>query len=203
MNQRFVSLVALPLIGISGLLMAGAAHSQGYYDDGGYDQQAYGASNSGDGFYDVARVVRVDPIYDRVAQPVSRRECWQEPVQYRTVSRSHDRTPSVVGGIIGGLIGNQFGHGRGRDAATIAGVALGASIARDEQRRHGRYYRDERVVYGSQQRCTVRTDYRSDERLSGYDVTYDYQGQIGRVRTDFDPGETIRVRVSVDALPYR
>lgn len=156
------------------------------------------------GYFDVARVVEVQPIYETISQPVSSRECWREPVIYRTADRyygPYDKTPAVLGGIIGGLIGNQFGHGSGRDAATIAGVALGAAVARDEQRRNDGYYQRGHTVRTSQERCVVRTDYREDRQFMGYDVTYDYQGRIGHVRTDFDPGDTIRVRIDVQALP--
>ena len=166
--------------------------------------QGHGDRYTDDGFYDVARVVDVQPIYETFSQPVSSRECWREPVEYRTADRYYgprDKTPAVLGGIIGGLIGNQIGHGRDRDIATIAGVALGAAAAHDAQKRNGGYYQRGNVVRSSQERCAVRTDYREDRRFAGYDVTYDYQGRIGHVRTDFDPGDTIRVRIDVQAIP--
>ena len=40
---------------------------------------------------------------------------------------------TLLGATIGGLIGNQFGDGRGRELATVAGVIVGASTARNRQ----------------------------------------------------------------------
>jgi len=37
----------------------------------------------------------------------------------------------------------------------------------------------------------------SEERLEGYDVTYRYDGEVYSTRTRNDPGDTIRVSVSV------
>ncbi|MCB1560227.1 MAG: glycine zipper 2TM domain-containing protein [Xanthomonadales bacterium] len=188
--QRILGLSALLIVA---LLLALPVQAQRYderYQDSGY--------------YDVARVVDVQPLHETISQPVSSRECWREPVQYRTADRYYgprDKTPAVLGGIIGGLIGNQIGHGRDRDIATIAGVALGAAAAHDAQRRNGGYYQRGRTVRTSQERCAVRTDYRDQQQLVGYDVTYDYQGRIGHVQTDFDPGDTIRVRIDVQAIP--
>jgi len=177
----------------AGLFVAVPVAAQGYRD-----------RYADDGYFDVARVVDVQPLYETVSQPVSSRECWREPVTYRTADRYYgprDKTPAVLGGIIGGLIGNQVGHGRERDLATIAGVALGAAAAHDSQKRNGGYYQAGRTVRTSEERCSVRTDYREDRQLVGYDVTYDYQGRIGHVQTDFDPGDSIRVRIDVQAIP--
>lgn len=196
------SLLVLALCGL-----AGAASAQGYYEQG-YDplpppSDEYGYREETSVGYDFARVVDVQPVYDDVPYAEPRQTCWNEPVSYYeqpryTSHRRHSDTPEIVGGIIGGLIGNQFGHGGGRAAATVAGVALGASVARDNQRyRHYDSYapRYERTV--SERRCAVREDYRSERRLVGYDVTYDYKGTIGRTFSERQPGTEIRVRVSV------
>lgn len=154
--------------------------------------------------FDFAEVVSVDPIIDVVNRPVSRDECWEEPVTYREPVRyrgGSDRAPAVMAGIIGGVIGNQFGHGRGRDAATAAGAMLGYSMARDSQRRYDGYYGGNRSYRGYEQRCTTRTDYFRDERVNGYDVTYRYNGRIYRTVTDYHPGNQIRVAVNVSPVP--
>ncbi len=153
--------------------------------------------------YDVADVVSVDPIIEQVSEPVDREVCWSEPVTYREPVRQHrSNTGAVLGAIIGGVVGNQFGSGHGRDAATVAGAALGYSIGKDEQRRNdyrrGRY--SERVVRGEEQRCRVETDYHSEERVLGYDVAYRYNGRVYHTRTDAHPGDTIRVRVDIEAI---
>ena len=168
-------------------------------------QPYYGAEDRGSVGYDFARVVDVQPVYDEVSVAEPREVCWNEPVTYASGPsyaryRRHNDTPEIVGGIIGGLIGNQFGHGDGRAAATIAGVALGASVARDNERNRANYDgygpRYERTV--SERRCEVREDYRSQRQLIGYDVTYDYNGTTGHTFSERQPGTEIRVRVAVE-----
>jgi len=48
-----------------------------------------------------------------------------------------------------------------------------------------------------EERCRLERAYRSEERLQGYRVTYLYNGQTYTTRTSHDPGNRIRVRVSV------
>ena len=158
--------------------------------------------------YDMARVVSVDPIIEYVDEPVSRDVCWQEPVEryeprYRHERRSRDDRAgaTVLGAIIGGALGNTVGRGDGRRAATIAGAVIGGAIAHDASHR-GRY-RDVggRYVRDVEERCETRTEYRSQERVVGYDVAYDYHGRVYRARTDHHPGDRIRVAVQVSAIP--
>ncbi len=155
--------------------------------------------------FDVAEVVSVDPIIEQIDEPIEREVCWREPVTYREPVRRHrSNSGAILGAIIGGVVGNQFGSGHGRDAATVAGAALGYSVGRDEQRRNdhyrGRSRYGERVVHGDQQRCRIETDYQSQQRVQGYDVAYRYNGRIYHTRTDAHPGDTIRVRVDIEAV---
>lgn len=173
----------------------------------GADAFAQGYPGRGSVGYDFARVVDVQPVYEDVSIPEPREECWDEPVTYVSgpaygpgYGYGQPRSPGaeIVGGIIGGVIGNQFGSGSGRAAATAAGVVLGASIAHENQNR--RYYanapRYERTV--SERRCALRETYRSERQLIGYDVTYDYNGTVGRTFSEKQPGTEIRVRVAVE-----
>lgn len=148
-----------------------------------------------------ARVLSSEPIYETYQVPEGREVCRREPVTYvEPVGRSHRRSESgeILGTIIGGVIGNQFGSGRGRTAATVGGAILGGAIARDSQRNSGgyterRYTRDEEV-------CEWVEEYREESEIVGYDVSYEYQGIRGRTTTQNPPGQTIAVRVSVDAV---
>jgi uncharacterized protein YcfJ len=179
-----------------GLAVAGSAAA--WHDDN------YGPE------YDTARVVSVDPILDRYDEPVSREVCWNEPVEYYEPryayrnGRQRDNTAgTVLGAIIGGALGNQVGRGDGRRAATIAGAVIGGAIGHSESRRRGSGYYETGGSYrrGSERRCDVQTDYRSNERVVGYDVGYEYNGRVYHTRTDYHPGNTIRVQVQVDAVP--
>jgi uncharacterized protein YcfJ len=189
MTARFARLSAA-LVAVAALVAAGSASAQ--------YRRGYGPE------YDYARVVRVDPIVDMVERPVSRDECWDERVTYREPPRyrsSRDRAPAVLGGIVGGVIGNQFGSGNGRDAATVAGAALGYSLARDSQRRDGGYYSSGREYTRVEPRCTTRTEYERDEQVTGYEVTYRYRGRTYQTVTDYHPGDRIRVEVDMDVRP--
>jgi uncharacterized protein YcfJ len=164
-----------------GLLATGAAQAQQYGSAAGPQ-------------FDYAEVVRVDPIIQSYDRPVQRDQCWREPVRYRT--------PAILGAIVGGVIGSQFGSGSGRDAATAAGALLGYSSVRDDQRRYGGgYYTGGREYTRYEQRCATNTEYFREEQVTGYDVTYRYQGRIFTTVTDYHPGERIRVAVDVRPAP--
>jgi uncharacterized protein YcfJ len=203
-----VAVTAMALVG-GALLPAGPALA-----DPGRDWRPardHGAS------YDYARVVDVDPIvrHVRVRTPV--RECWEE-TRYDDYDRRgrHDRPrrseagATIAGGIIGGVIGRQFGDGDGRDAMTLVGTLVGAAIGnerasrgREYERRYDydRYDAYERTSYPVT-RCETRYRAESKERIDGYRVTYRYRGQTYTTRTDYDPGDRIRVRVDVSPVRH-
>ena len=146
---------------------------------------------------DVTRKTRI------VEVPVSREECWEEPVTYYHLpvrAGYHSYTSTIAGGIVGAVVGNQFGSGSGRDWATIAGSALGASVGRDYEAR--RAYRGGRSYTATEQRCRIVNDYQSEERDDGYLVTYTYNGRQYRTTTARHPGDRIRVRVDVSPAEY-
>lgn len=143
--------------------------------------------------YELARVVDVEPIREVHRTPVDHEVCREEIVHVRERRRSH--APTVVGAIIGGVIGNQFGSGSGRDAATAAGALLGGAIGHDASG-----YREDRVYPVARERCEIRRDWRERTVHGGYRVTYEYGGRLHRTTMKHPPGDTIRVRVSVDPL---
>ena len=200
---------AIASLGMTGsaLAMQDYRYSDRYdtrYDDYRYEDR-YRTDDIG---YDWGEVIRVDPIIAADFQPIHRNECWSQPVvyrergpyRYRHGDRS-DRAPAIVGAIVGGLIGNQFGSGHGRDAATLAGAALGYSAVRDSPHHGGYYARGGRSYRVMEQRCAPRTSYIRDERVRGYDVTYRYRGEIYRTTTDYHPGDRIQVRIDVTPIP--
>ncbi len=166
------------------------------YDDNQVEQQVR---------YDYARVVAAKPIYEQVEVDVGREVCRNEQVRYAQPSRDYaprSNAAPVLGMIIGGLIGNQFGHGRGRAAATVAGAALGSAVAEDSQNQRRYYGRNGRgrTVATTERVCEYRPQYQTRNELVGYDVTYDYKGQIGHTQTQLQPGNTIRVEVAVTVV---
>ena len=67
----------------------------------------------------------------------------QSPYEVEVCKRVHQgtgdgsATNEIIGAIFGGAIGNQFGEGDGKDAMTLAGMFLGASLAHDDELAQG------------------------------------------------------------------
>lgn len=156
-------------------------------------QAGHPSPRSGGEYYDYARVVQVEPIVRQVRVRIPREECWEEDVPvYQSGYQS--ATPMILGGIIGGAVGNTMGKGHGKDAATVAGAILGGSIGRDmgQQQQRPSEYRTVRKT-----RCQQSSDFREEERIEGYHVTYVYNGERYTARMPQDPGQRVRVRVNV------
>ncbi|MDX1569894.1 MAG: glycine zipper 2TM domain-containing protein [Xanthomonadales bacterium] len=137
--------------------------------------------------YERGRVLAVTPIFRTVQVPETREICYEEEVRHRGRA-----APTILGAIVGGAVGNQFGGGNGRRAMTVAGAALGAAIANDNSARRGRGHYETR--------CELVDEYREEERITGYRVEYEYNGQVYATRTQRDPGEYIDLRVSVSPV---
>ena len=65
-----------------------------------------------------------------IKQMPYRVEVCQDRVQH---SGDGSATNELVGALFGGAIGNSFGKGDGKDAMTLFGALMGASIAHDEE----------------------------------------------------------------------
>jgi uncharacterized protein YcfJ len=99
--------------------------------------------------------------------------------------------PARSCGRSGGIFGHQFGHGDGNDAATLAGAVVGSTVA------HNVVQQNDGAYPQTVQRCEVHEDTHEEERIEGYNVTYEYNGQRYVTRTRERPGDEIAVRVSV------
>lgn len=146
--------------------------------------------------YDEAEVVDVEPIVRQVETVEPKEHCWFETVQRR--HRGEDSvTAPLLGAIIGGAVGNAVGHKkRNKQVGAVVGAMLGGSLARDISRAN----RDYQGASGRQVRrevCEVVEQRTTEERVTGYMVTYRYQGETHRARMERRPGERIRVRVKV------
>jgi len=149
---------------------------------GGYANDGY-SRNGGyrnDGYYGN------DPYYPRDGQ-------------YGTNTGRNVAT--VIGGIAGAVLGSKVGGGSGQVAATAIGSMVGGMAGRQiYESNQRRRYTPEGVVtvcdpvpvndgYGGR--------YVNDGRVSAYDVTYEYAGRQFMTRTNYHPGDRIRVRVDV------
>lgn len=148
------------------------------------------------GVYDEARVVNVEPLYERVSYSVPTEVCREEQVSYQAQRRRGGITAPIVGAVIGGAIGNAVGHHkRNRQVGTAVGALLGGSIGADVAR--NRRASEGEVRYRNEQVCHTEREIREEERAAGYRVTYAYAGQTHTTRMNRDPGPTLRVRVNV------
>mgnify|MGYP001619314846 CR=1 FL=1 len=149
-------------------------------------------------FDDSARVLRVAEQTEQVNVP--QQECRNEAVQVQQQSQRQERGVggAIIGGIAGGIIGNQVGGGKGRTAATAVGAVTGALVG--DRVENNNFSNNGGVVTEQQvQRCRM-VD-RWETRINGYAVTYEYGGREYTSVLPRDPGNYLRVRVSLTPRP--
>lgn len=147
-----------------------------------------------------ARVVDVEPIVRHVTVQRPRQECWEELVYQQSPGRPHAAGQTIAGAIVGAAIGRQFGGGSGRDAATVAGALAGSAVAAQRAQRVAAARGPGQVHAVPVERCEVVQERFTEQRVEGYWVTYAYQGQRYRTRMPHDPGDRIRLRVTVQPV---
>lgn len=131
-------------------------------------------------FVDTAQVISSKPKIERVTE--TRQECDPAPAAKKDTSI----VAPIIGGIAGGLLGHQVGQGSGQTAATIVGATGGAVAGSAVANRSS-----------PQQAQQCRTVESSREVVNGYDVVYRYNGRDANVILPYNPGNTIKVGVSV------
>jgi uncharacterized protein YcfJ len=162
------------------LLAAGPAWAQyqGAGDD--YGQMAPVEENVSYGY---AQVLRADEVVDVVVTRHPEERCdAQTPVQ------AHTTGSTVLGAIVGAAVGNQVGGGNGRKVATVAGAVAGGAIGHNIATN-----RAEAEARG----CHIVEVERQERQIVGYDVEYMYKGEKYMSRLPYDPGNRLRIRVSV------
>jgi uncharacterized protein YcfJ len=163
-------------------------------------------------YYTIAPVVAVSPVVQESTTRVPEEHCTQgTPRPARPLREvvhtahcddpSHNDAPTrlsgIVGGVIGGLIGHQFGGGHGRTALTLAGAIAGAAIGRGVSRHHVHDAYSPATQAVAVLQCETRYRDEQTTRTIGYDVTYRYRGRDFTKRTEHDPGDSIRIGVTV------
>lgn len=138
-----------------------------------------------------ADVLRVDPIVDRVRTSAPREVCDDVPVEHRTEDGNR-AAGTVIGAIVGGVLGSTVGKGDGRRAATVAGAVVGGAVGNNVARG------DDRYASGVERHCRMVDDGVEQERVVAYDVQYRYRGDVYMSRLNYDPGDRLRVRVSIE-----
>ena len=161
--------------------------------------------------YDYARVTHVEPRYRQVRISVPRQECYSD-TRYPPDERAYggERPAAggmILGGLIGAVIGHQFGHGHGRGVGTVAGAVIGSAIGHDAAQRNAggpddRDYGDRGGRPVERERCVTRYSDSVEQRIDGYRVNYRYNDHNYQTDLPYDPGERVRVRVTVSPQGY-
>jgi uncharacterized protein YcfJ len=138
-------------------------------------------------YTDSAPVVSRMPVYQTINEP--QQQCWTEWV----TSYEERRSPggAILGGLTGGLIGSTIGRANGRVASTAVGAVIGALVGDNIANRDNSAVAVTRPV----QRCQIVQSYR--QILTGYQVTYYYNGRNTTVVLPYDPGPRVPIEVGV------
>lgn len=171
-------------IAVATALAAGHVSAQQYRSDVVSRDYVSGMENVS---YAYAQVTRVDPIYETVRTRVPQEQCYGSEVR----DGGNPTGGTVIGALVGAALGNQVGKGDGRDAATVAGAVVGGAIGRNIDRNDGSATRGG---------CRVVEVEREERRVASYDVEYVHQGKTYMSRLPYDPGDRLRVRVSVQPV---
>ncbi len=155
---------------------------------GTHAQTASYPTNDGNAHYGWADVLRADPVYGITRTNVPRQECYDQPVVVR--EGGNNTAGTVLGAVVGGVLGSTVGKGDGRTAATVAGAVAGGAVG-NRASGSGREYQT------TQTQCREVNTISEQRRIVGYDVEYRYRGEVYMSRLDYDPGERLRVRVSI------
>jgi hypothetical protein len=200
------SLLALALAAGSGQSLAQSVQALPY------DTQSFD-----DGHYDYARVLRVVPVtgapggypaYGAGRDPSCttrdyagddygggyRDDGYYGSGPQRRGTEGGRTAASLLGSVIGAVIGSQVGGGSARYATAAIGSTVGAVAGRQV------YENAQRERDGHVTVCGPYPDRPYAGRAANlYDVTYEYAGRTYTTRTNYDPGNRIRVRVEVHA----
>ena len=145
-------------------------------------------------YVDYATVISVEEVYKQYMVEEPYQECYiKETLQNQGDGSA---TNEIMGAILGGAIGNQFGEGDGKEALTLAGIFLGASIANDAEKANSTGQ-----VVVSQEVCETKVKTSFVNRLSHYLVLIDYEGRDLAFTSKKRPSEDIiKVKVTVSSL---
>ena len=172
----------LPLLLLVATGPAFAQYGQDPYED---EDPAYYESPVPENIsYGYAQVLRADEVFETVRTRVPEERC--DEVERRQSGKTTGGT--VIGAIVGAALGNQVGKGDGRKAATVAGAVAGGMVGHNIAQR-----RAEAEARG----CTLVEVEREERQVVGYDVEYMYKGEKYMSRLPYDPGNRLRIRVSV------
>ena len=144
-------------------------------------------------FVDSATVTSVEKVYKQYRVDEPYQDCYiKETLQNGDGSATNE----IMGAILGGAIGNQFGEGDGKEAMTLAGIFLGASIANDAEKANSTGQ-----VVVSQEVCENKVRQKIVKRLSHYKINVDYNGHNVSYTSNRRPyDDVVKVKVTISSL---
>lgn len=120
-----------------------------------------------------ARVISVEQISSPGYRTVPRTTC--------TLIERQSNSGPVVGAIVGGAVGNSMAKDRtaGTVVGAIAGAVIGDHVTEGQPREH----------------CTTYHDREYFNRVNGFNVTIEYEGELRTVRMSRPPADRVPVKV--------
>jgi uncharacterized protein YcfJ len=137
-----------------------------------------------------ADVLRADPVYERVPAGSAHEECEDVPVDHRA-DNGNRAAGTVLGAMVGGVLGSTVGKGDGRTAATVAGAVAGGAVGNNIAANN------DQNSPPAQRQCRMVQDAPDGRRIVAYEVQYRYRGDVYMSRLNYDPGDRLRIRVSI------
>ena len=148
--------------------------------------------------YELVAVISAQPVYQLTRIETPQERCVEERVVIERRNQQASGTPIIVSTIIGGALGNAVGNNKSsRRVGAVLGAVLGNSVGRDIARQS---QSSDTREYQTVERCETVFVSHEEERLLGYDVIYQFNGQQYSVRTEQDPGSQMKVRVEVQPV---
>ena len=148
--------------------------------------------------YESVAVISARPVYQLTRIETPQERCVEERVVIERRNQQASGTPIIVSTIIGGALGNAVGNNKSsRRVGAVLGAVLGNSVGRDIARQS---QSSDTREYQTVERCETVFVSHEEERLLGYDVIYQFNGQQYSVRTEQDPGSQMKVRVEVQPV---
>lgn len=157
------------------------------------DDDVYADNGNGDRYDDRYSDRRYDDHYDSSRYEDRRYDGRNSNPQGTETGRN---VATVLGGIVGAALGSKIGGGSARYATAAVGSMVGGMAGRE-------IYETSQRNRQPKPRITVCDPVRegsysnTGSNVTAYDVTYEYAGHQYVTRTDYHPGDHIRVRVDV------
>lgn len=164
-------------------------NGQRCYENRAYPNGTYAGSGYGDGYY---------------RDQYGRNDGYYDPYGSRSGgSQAGATVATVIGGLVGAAVGSQVGGGSARYATSAIGSMVGGMAGRQiyeqQQRQRVAGAGTVRVCDPVPSGGSYGGGYygANDRSVDAYDVTYEYAGRTYTTRTNYHPGDRLRVRVDV------